>query len=389
MMKLLITLLILNATAAFALEVRFQPGDVLYVYENAGEGTPTDLYTAVIQNVAFVNESDGAVTVERIQIEVEKDGTVVLTLRVGDDVLAQAAQMFHTYQEHGALTAYDFQFQTSRYLQGVSFPASTTLGPGEAIVVRRQALLFTGLPDRVTVIVNGRDAEEASISARASLKVVDHDSPNEYFFPVRGRWIAAAAPSLHSHHRWASIQEFAFDLIRMGEGGLSHRGDGTQLDQFYAYGQTVYAIGDGVVVSVRDSMTESDQNLQQPGESAEAYFERSLADQQKLLAQGFSYVLGNHVIIEHPRGEYSHYLHLQHGSVQVKIGDRVSRGQPIARLGHSGNSTEPHLHFHVSNGPDLAYSRSLPVEFANVSLWPADDGTVRHLQSGQVVMTEE
>jgi hypothetical protein len=94
--------------------------------------------------------------------------------------------------------------------------------------------------------------------------------------------------------------------------------------------------------------------------------------------------MGNHVVIEHAGGEFSHYAHLQPGSIGVEVGDRVARGQAIGRLGHSGNSTEPHLHIHLTDGPDVAYSRGLPLALDDVRVIPSD-GTVRHLHSGQIV----
>ncbi len=99
--------------------------------------------------------------------------------------------------------------------------------------------------------------------------------------------------------------------------------------------------------------------------------------------------MGNHVIIEHDNGEYSHYLHLKNGSLNVNLGDYVKRGEHIAALGHSGNSTEPHLHFHVTDGPDMAYSRSIPVSFHNISLFPDDDTNIRHIHYGQTIITHD
>lgn len=55
----------------------------------------------------------------------------------------------------------------------------------------------------------------------------------------------------------------------------------------------------------------------------------------------------NKVVIEHPDGVFSKYLHLMKGSVAVAVGDRVSCGDPIGRIGSSGNSSLPHLHFEV------------------------------------------
>ena len=390
MRPMLMTLLaLLIAVTAGGLEIRVQPGDALYLYDNAGEGAPSDLHTAVIQNIALVNDLEQAVSIERVRLEVVKAGEVVQIQIIGRDELARAAKTFHAYQEHGVLAAYDFQFQTSRYLTDVTFPAGIRLDTAEAVVLQRQALLLSGLPDSVSIIADGLRDDGTRVTSEASLRVVDHHSPNEYVFPVRGRWLVAAAPSLHSHHRWVTIQEFALDLVQIGDEGLSHRGDGSRLDMFHAYGDPVVAIGDGVVVAAVGSLPESDHNLQQPDESAESYAERSAADQLELLARGFVDVLGNHVVVEHPHGEFSHYFHLKPGSVTVSAGDRVVRGQVIGALGHSGNSTEPHLHFHLADGPDPACSRSLPVEFVNLTLWPADDGTVRHLHSGQVVSAAE
>lgn len=370
------------------LEVRFQPGDVLYVYPNQGPGSRADFYTAVIHNVAFLNHDDTPITLKSARFNVERSGERVQTVVIDHQTLEESAVKFRIYKDRGLLEAYDSHFQTSRYLDGVTISGSTTIEPGAAVVVLQQVLLFQKLPDVVSVTIDGRTEAGEPVSGSGSLKVVLHASTNDYWFPVQGRWVASAAPSLHSHHRWASIQEFALDLIQYGAGGLSHRDDGTELVQFYAYGEPVYAIGDGVVVSVRADQTESDQNLQQPGESSEAYYQRTLEDQQKRLAKGFEYLLGNHVVIRHANDEYSHYLHLKHGSVNVTKGAQVRRGQQIGSVGHSGNSTEPHLHFHVTDGPSVVYSRSIPVTFSNITLWPDDDGAIDYLNSGQVVIAK-
>ena len=99
--------------------------------------------------------------------------------------------------------------------------------------------------------------------------------------------------------------------------------------------------------------------------------------------------MGNHIIIQHDNGEYSYYLHLKSGSIKVNTGDIIKRGQPIASLGHSGNSTEPHLHFHVTDGPDMAYSRSIPVSFKNISFYPDDSPNIRHIHYGQFIITKD
>ncbi|HEX4954207.1 MAG TPA: M23 family metallopeptidase [Thermoanaerobaculia bacterium] len=380
-------LLALFAMPSRAFEVRIHPGDFVLAYENVGEGTPRGLATAVIQNVAFVNSGSEPVTLEEAWIEARSGGEVRQRVVIPRSDLERSAQQFAALAQMGALELYDFQFQTRRYLAGLGFAAGRDLAPGQALVVTSRSLLFQGLPDELVVTARGRRAG-AAVETSTRLAVRLHQSPNQYWLPVKGHWVAAAGPSLHSHHRWSTIQEFAFDFIRFGADGLTHSGDGSKLGQFYAYGQPVSAIGEGVVVAAVDGLPEADANLQQPGEAAEAYAQRVMQSQQVLLAKGFAAILGNHVIVEHPGKEFSYYVHLQPGSVAVKPGDRLGRGQLLGKVGHSGNSTEPHLHFHLADGPDPGTSRSLPVSFANVTLWPSDDGSVRHLHSGQVLTSD-
>ena len=371
------------------MEVKFQPAEYMYVYETKGSGTPSDLYSAVIQNIAIINHAEDSIFIKEVEIIATQGGMEVQRLKVPENILIQSAQKFKAYQEQGILQYYDFQFQTNRYLNGVSFSKSTTLAKEEAIVITHRTMLFQTLPDEISVVVKAQNHLEKSLSAEGTLKVINHKSKNQYYFPLKGTWIAYGAPSLISHHRWGSIQEFAFDLVKIGTNGTTYKEDGSKLTDYYGYGAPVYAIGSGKVVSIYDGATESNENLKQPNETTEEYLERSAKLQQELLAKGFSYVMGNHVIIEHDNGEYSHYLHLKNGSLNVNLGDYVKRGEHIAALGHSGNSTEPHLHFHVTDGPDMAYSRSIPVSFHNISLFPDDDTNIRHIHYGQTIITHD
>jgi hypothetical protein len=72
---------------------------------------------------------------------------------------------------------------------------------------------------------------------------------------------------------------------------------------------------------------------------------------------------GNHVILDHRNGEFTLYAHLRRGSITVKPGQAVSRGQEIGRCGNSGGSTAPHLHFQLMDGRDLNTARGIPPVF--------------------------
>jgi murein DD-endopeptidase MepM/ murein hydrolase activator NlpD len=62
------------------------------------------------------------------------------------------------------------------------------------------------------------------------------------------------------------------------------------------------------------------------------------------------------------------YGHLRRGSLTVRPGDRVRAGQPIARCGNSGNSTEPHVHFQLMDGPDLDAARGIPFTWRGIGV---------------------
>ena len=75
---------------------------------------------------------------------------------------------------------------------------------------------------------------------------------------------------------------------------------------------------------------------------------------------------GNCAIIDHGNSEYSVMMHMQPGSVTVKAGDRVLKGQVVGRLGNSGDAFGPHLHYQLQSGPRLFQDPSLPFRFQNV-----------------------
>src|SRR5262249_54277208 len=69
---------------------------------------------------------------------------------------------------------------------------------------------------------------------------------------------------------------------------------------------------------------------------------------------------GNHIVVDLGGGRYAFYAHLRKGSVAVHPGDRVHRGQVMAKLGNTGNTSAPHLHFHLMDGPSVLGSEGIP-----------------------------
>lgn len=95
---------------------------------------------------------------------------------------------------------------------------------------------------------------------------------------------------------------------------------------------------------------------------------------------------GNYITIRHQEKEFSTLAHLMPGSITVALGQKVVRGQVIARCGNSGNTSEPHVHFQLNDGRSFLASAGLPIRFKNV--WAKENGkayTAVYLAKGQSV----
>jgi murein DD-endopeptidase MepM/ murein hydrolase activator NlpD len=184
--------------------------------------------------------------------------------------------------------------------------------------------------------------------------VVDDRAPVVVAPPVHGPgWLNAFsccdASSIHRGVRAAAdgarivkSETFAIDWILLQDDRL-FEGDGARNEQWFAYGTEVTAAAPGTVVFARDGLADGTPKsppttLQEPGDGA-----------------------GNHVIVEIEPGVWAFYAHLQEGSVAVEIGDQVVTGQPIGRLGNSGNSIGPHLHFGLIDGVNPLTANSVPM----------------------------
>ena len=170
--------------------------------------------------------------------------------------------------------------------------------------------------------------------------------------PFRGEWAAFNGPSNSSGHRRLVMaldghvaigQRFAIDYLQVDSTGSSRRGDALNNRSYYAYGTELLAVADGIVAATKDSIPEN-----VPGANSRA------------VPITLETVGGNYVGIDLGKGRYALYAHVQPHSLRVKVGDRVKRGQVIALLGNSGNSTEPHVHFQIADGPTFLSSEGMP-----------------------------
>jgi len=379
MRRMLMSLTALCSLAALgqaqALEVRFYPADKVRAYElDADRG----VRSVVLQNVAIINDGEKDVTLSQVILEVTERGVTqeIKPLRTAD--LDRMAAAGAGLQSSGMLNTLAFQFGGSALLpKGISLSGTRVLKPGTALLMPQQVLTYSGKRDGIRVNV-----QTTSGMKEATVFILSLPSRSAFALPFDGMWYDGAGPSLHSHHRWAVPQEFAHDFMRLGADGLSYSGEGKSFTDYYAYGQPVLAAADGQVVAVLDGEPEDVGLLQQPGEPLQTYVQRIVERQNQQLTRGARGIIGNHIVIRHG-DEYSFYAHLKPGSLRVKVEDTVTRGQPIAAVGSSGSSTEPHLHFHVCDGPDAMACAGIPAKFENVEIYGAL--TVRQPQSGDLV----
>jgi murein DD-endopeptidase MepM/ murein hydrolase activator NlpD len=180
--------------------------------------------------------------------------------------------------------------------------------------------------------------------------------------PVGGdRWWAANGPSNFDYHHRICIfnlngnssisQRFGVDWMQLGPAdGRLFTGDGSKNTDYYCYNADLLAVADGTVTDARDGLPD---NL--PGKTTAV----------TITMQNIS---GNCVILDIGSSRFATYAHLIPGSLRVGIGDKVIKGQVIGKLGNTGNSTAPHLHFHICNGQDSLFSEGLPFTFASYDL---------------------
>jgi len=138
-------------------------------------------------------------------------------------------------------------------------------------------------------------------------------------------------------------QRFAIDWMRLDELGRLVHGDESDVHNYSDYGADVLAVANAKVVSVLNNL-----NDQIPGR---------LPEPSSITIET---VDGNHVVLDLGGGRFAFYAHLQKGSVKVRPGDTVKKGAVLGKLGNTGNTSAPHLHFHVMNRPSPIAADGIP-----------------------------
>jgi murein DD-endopeptidase MepM/ murein hydrolase activator NlpD len=163
--------------------------------------------------------------------------------------------------------------------------------------------------------------------------------------PCKGRWLVfwgGDTSEMNQHHDEPN-QKFAFDIDGVDDNGRTRRGQTNDNEDYFAFGREVLAPADGVVVEAIDGVRDNEPGAMNP-----------------------YWLVGNCIVIQHRDNEFSVLAHLKQGSVRAKAGEKVKCGDVLGLCGNSGNSSEPHLHYHLQHESRLPEGFGIKAFFERV-----------------------
>jgi murein DD-endopeptidase MepM/ murein hydrolase activator NlpD len=326
MRALMLSLLVSVSAFAQDLEVGVRP-DVIYVESFTGNILPME---RVFFHIVLENQSKTPIEMEWVRFDMVNSKGVLFSGQYSGVALTD---LFDSSIERRRIEA-----TTKQTLK---------IAPSERKAISDIFLDFPkGFIGENLLVEVDYKTEEKEISKKSSVQLKRAEGFSARL-PFEGTWyVAAEHGSLDAHKRFLA-EAFAYDFLQIGANGKSYQHDGKTNSDYYAYGKKVLAAKDGTVVSVRSDVAEN-----VPGEST------------NLTSPG-----GNVVIIDHGNNQFGYYAHLKPFTVAVKAGARVKAGDVLGEVGNSGDSPEPHLHFHVMNNADPSQGDGVPLVFES---WKAE-----------------
>jgi len=208
--------------------------------------------------------------------------------------------------------------------------------------------------DMPSVVTHKVHLSNGDVLSGADVKV-DYAKPLSISPPVYGEgWLAAEAPVNTNHHRKGLFtataiaptpvvgQRYAIDWMLYGPNGKLYRTNGMANEDWWNYGAEIRAVTDGVIAGAQDGIPSNEVGVEPTPVT-------------------LLYVAGNNVVQQLDDGKtYALYAHMIPGSVRVKIGDKVKKGDVLGLLGNTGNSGAPHLHFHLDTSKDVLFGEGVP-----------------------------
>jgi hypothetical protein len=247
------------------------------------------------------------------------------------------------------------------------------LQPGKVLDVFQPFYAFDAAVDvsrmhfELLFMEQGHAAPPAAITADELVSVDVRPrsyTPAAFSLPLHGLVLVHDGHDFYSHHRRynlvaryeadpgsaVSANLYAYDFMTTTSEGLLFEGDPNRKESWLSYGEPIFAPADGLVIEIVSDLPEN--TFTSAGEA------QSPPQEEAKDPMGF----GNHVKIQHADGRVSWLLHMQPNSIRVKVGDHVRAEQLIGKIGFSGDSLFPHLHYNVTDGPDYP-SQGVPSYF--------------------------
>jgi len=170
-------------------------------------------------------------------------------------------------------------------------------------------------------------------------------SISKLILPFKDEWTVfwGGDTKEQNYHVAYTSQKNAFDMIMTDSEGKSYKNDGKNNEDYYAFGKELIAPANGEIVLVVDGIKDNKPGVLNP-----------------------NYVPGNTVVIKTIHNEYLFFAHFKQHSILVKQGQKVAQGDVLGLSGNSGNSSEPHLHFHIQNIEDMNIATGAKAYFDNI-----------------------
>ena len=197
------------------------------------------------------------------------------------------------------------------------------------------------------------------------------DDPVSVQFPLRGEWVAVTSPGdrIPSHGTDVLGQRFAYDFLRLDQRNRFHPAHlltmllvGVPTMECYAWGEPVCMPFDGEIVDTQDGYPERGRVIPLR-ETALALRNAATFD----VSGDLRHLVGNYVVAR-SNGMFAVFAHLAPRSISVAQRQTLRAGEPVGRVGHTGNSTSPHLHFQLMDGPDPRSARGIPCAFRRLEV---------------------
>ena len=195
-------------------------------------------------------------------------------------------------------------------------------------------------------------------------------SKNKYRLPCNGKWyVEYGGIKKEDSHSWDIIsQRYAYD-IEIRKNNLPYHDDYTKEENYYSYLEDIICPCDGWVIYKEDK------------------YENTRILKNRPIINDIKDPCGNHIIIKHPNNEYSFICHIEKGTITVNEGDVVKEGDILGKVGNSGNTQGPHIHFHIQNTPDILNGKGIKITMKNTV--DQNNKKIKYLVNGMTVENKE